>query len=287
MTKPKRHHYLPESYQKGFWDEQAKKICFIDLQTGTRAATAPRNVGVEKHLYRFDTPVEGVSDTAIENPLLSTLDHRYVTALRKIEGDFNDDDRQSLAIALAFLRFRTPLMFRDVEMRAIDFFLAEIKKNPGKVAQAAAIGVNLDDPAAFMDSTSEIFQVPKDLVLSVFLKSSVDFAFALVAMGWRVYTTDTGKFITSDKPFSAVEGPGLFSSNGVRGSYLIPLSSRLCLEIGACEQPLEFVPLSLDQVREINGIVAYCADKKIFGSHFEELDLALASSELDTPTPKQ
>lgn len=275
MHKPKRHHYLPESYQKGFWDEQARKIFFIDLHIGNRAATHPKNVGVEKHLYRFDTPVEGVSDTAIENPLLSTLDGRYVTALQNLEGDFHDEDRQSLAVALAFLRFRTPMMFKDVETRAIGFFLDEIKKNPDKVAQARVAGVSLDDPASFMDSTSEILQVPKDLVLSVFLQSSVDFALTLVDMGWRIYTTDNGKFITSDKPFSAVEGPGLFSSNGVSGSYLVPLSSRLCLEIGACEQPLEFVDLSIDQVREINGIIAFCADKKIFGSNFEELDLAL------------
>lgn len=274
MDKPKRHHYLPESYQKGFWDERTRKIYFVDIDSGKRAATDPKNIGLEKHLYRFDTPVEGVSDTAIENPLLSTLDGRFVGALRNLRGDFNDDDRQSLAIALAFLRFRTPTMFRAIEMQATDFFLSEIKKDPSKVAEAAEIGIDLNDISAFMASTSDMFQVAKDLVLSVFLKSSVEFAYVLVGMGWRVYTADTGKFITSDKPFSAVEGPGPFTSHGVKGSFIVPLSSSLCLELGVSEQPLEFVPLSVGQVHEVNEIIAHCADRRILGSNFDDLDQA-------------
>lgn len=275
MDKPKRHHFLPESYQKGFWDERTRKIHFVDVESGTRAATDPKNIGLEKHLYRFATPVEGVSDTAIENPLLSTLDGRFVSALRNLRGDFSDADRQSLAIALAFLRFRTPTMFRSIEMQATEFFLDEIKKDPSKVAKAARFGIDLNDVTAFMASTSDVFQVAKDFVLSVFLKSSVEFAFVLVGMGWRVYTSDTGKFITSDKPFTAVEGPGPFTSHGVRGTFIVPLSSSLCLELGVCEQPLEFVPLSVDEVHEVNEIIAHCADKRILASNFEDLDLAL------------
>lgn len=51
MDKPKRHHYLPESYQKGFWDERTRKIYFVDIESGKRAATDPKNIGLEKHLY--------------------------------------------------------------------------------------------------------------------------------------------------------------------------------------------------------------------------------------------
>lgn len=61
---------------------------------------------------------------------------------------------------------------------------------------------------------------------------------------------------------------------GVKGSFIVPLSSSLCLELGVSEQPLEFVPLSVDQVHEVNEIIAHCADRRILGSNFDDLDQA-------------
>ncbi|TCP74089.1 uncharacterized protein DUF4238 [Pseudomonas putida] len=279
MNAPKRHHYLPESYQKGFWNKRDEKIFFIEIESGKQVALAPLNAAVKRYMYRFDNPVEGVSATAIENPLLSDLDGRYVSALSSLEERFSPDERQSLAVALAFLRFRVPLMFRSFEYQATQVFIDSIRTDLVKASEAARLGIDLSSVEAFDSSTHGMLEVPKDLVLMMFLRSSAEFAFDIVGLDWKVYVSDDNSFITSDKPFTAVEGLGEFSHGFIRGTYIIPLSSRCLLELGEVGGGLSFETVSVEQAEFFNGIIAHCADERIFGSSFAQLEAALKYSD--------
>lgn len=51
MSKPKRHHFLPEFYLNGFTREGL--LCVFDRETGEYRRQAPKNTAVIGHFYAF------------------------------------------------------------------------------------------------------------------------------------------------------------------------------------------------------------------------------------------
>lgn len=278
MNKPKRHHYVPESYQKQFWDDSLERIFFLDKTTGKKGGTNPINLCVKTNLYTMESALDGLSLTEIENPLLSELDGRYISAIEDIWPRKKEAiDRVTLSVFIAFLRCRTPSFIEGFSefcsVQKQKELYDHICKSVSLVEQAKSYGINTSSLDTF---TSEISNfgptLNKDGSLTGFLASAIYNSFWIASQSWRVLLSVDGEFITSDKPFTTVdeehEGNG---ANHVERFFIVPLSSHVCLEIGYGKKELQ-VELATDlEIQEINMAVAYCADRWLLGRSSELL----------------
>lgn len=285
VSVPKRHHYVPESYQKLFWDSASEKIFFLDKKDGEVKGSNPKNLCVEKDLYTIESPLDGISPTEIENPLLSNLDGRYTESLKSlISGHHTDEHRQTISVFLAFLRCRTPSFMDGLKESASSYIQKELfeKIRDSEVSSALAISVGIDvsDYNSFADSLSSVAPtINKDGLLTGFLACSIQMSFWIAFQNWRIILSDEGNFVTSDKPFTLVDEE-IDESGNLRRICYVPLSSHSCLELGACNESLLIERANNCEIEEINSAIAYCSERWILGRDKAILQSAYSGSKM-------
>ncbi len=128
MVEPRRHHYLPEFYQKN-WAIQGK--CKVYRRYGTKVSVvsrAPKAVGFELDLYAT-APVEDVDRHLLERVILSRIDNDAARALRFLLK--NDGAPSDPRLFHAWTRFllsllhRAPSRIRDIR-QSLDIKTQEI-----------------------------------------------------------------------------------------------------------------------------------------------------------------
>ncbi|WP_447917184.1 DUF4238 domain-containing protein [Achromobacter aegrifaciens] len=103
---PKRQHYLPRMYQKGFATEGG--VAVFDRHTGEMRRQTVENTGIETHIYTFDDE-QGRRRYEIEE-MLSKVEARLADAIPRFESTkgYTDTDVQFLISFIAFAELRTP-----------------------------------------------------------------------------------------------------------------------------------------------------------------------------------
>lgn len=180
MTRPKQHHYLPESYQYQFVDSD-DRIYFLDKTSGQVKKTIPKSFGKEKDLYTLEKPPEGKQPTYIENPTLSDIDGTYPELVKKLEGEgFSALDKRNLASYLGYLRNRTPAYFKLIEQISHEVVLKNIYQEvilddeKLKVYQNEAL-FDMSSEEAFVEEAINHMGTDKDHILNTFLRLSPRF----------------------------------------------------------------------------------------------------------------
>jgi hypothetical protein len=104
---PRRHHYVPQFYQKGFAGAD-ESLLLYDRNTQRYLNTHPRNICCENELYTMDP--EGEADRKIESTLLSQIDGDGATAIRELEAGRGLSRAwvESFSIYMALQITRTP-----------------------------------------------------------------------------------------------------------------------------------------------------------------------------------
>ncbi|NWF15668.1 DUF4238 domain-containing protein [Pseudomonas reactans] len=275
MNEPKRHHYVPSSYQELFRNQETNELYRLDKVTGKSTRHNPDNKLFKNHLYTLENPPADVHRTYIEKPLLSKLDGRFKDAIVKMTNDIGNIDKSTLAVCVSFLRNRTPSRIQEFGEHASQNKLIEIyehiKSSPEEIEKAKLNGCNLTTFEDFKVSLQGItVSAGKDYNLQGFLLSSSLQSADFFEMQWTLLISNSKSFITSDKPVTAVEE---CDEDNCKTSqyYLIPLSSKFCIKIYFFEGSLDIHEVEEDEVDEINKAIAFCAESLIVGPSEQDL----------------
>lgn len=268
MSEPKKHHYVPQSSQKLFWDASRRQIAELDLSSGKSDWFNPKSRCYEMHLYRTDQAYQELSKTHLENPLLSGIDERYPKAVNALKfGDAQSVDRMVIATYVAFLRFRNPWALDAVEDCTSDAVKRAlyVQIAARKIAVLPGLNLRVSSIDAFLEDLDRIeITGGKDGGLMGMLGLSLDFVAEMLEYKWRLFYSPAGGFITSDKPVSSVAAE---TDDGLLQYFLIPLSSHWMLQAGqGADDEIAFCEAGNAEVEEGNLAVACCADKRILGA---------------------
>jgi hypothetical protein len=112
----RRHHYLPQAYLAGFTDTGKinGRINVLDVETGARFRTSPKNVAVELDFNRVD--IEGKSPDVIEK-VFSHFEDSAAQVIREVNRTkiFPNDDKFSWIInLLCLITVRNPQMRKSL-----------------------------------------------------------------------------------------------------------------------------------------------------------------------------
>ena len=281
MTRPKQHHYLPESYQEHFVDSE-NRIYFLDKTSSPVVVkkTIPKSFGKEKDLYTQEKPPEGELPTHIENPLLSDIDGTYPQLLKKLAGEgFSAFDRRDLARYLGYQRNRTPSYLKLIEQVSHEVVLKgiyqDVIKDPErlKIYQNEAL-FDMSSEESFIQEALDNMNSDKDHNLRMFLILSPKFAQLIECANWDVMISDSIPFISSDIAFAKAEDEiFLVKKNAIiyKNYLLMPLSSSICLRLSGEMSKFSKRIITEKEVIDVNECIAYCAEKWIFGSAEEVL----------------
>lgn len=279
MTKPKQHHYLPESYQNQFVDSDGR-IFFLDKNSGRVQKTTPYSFGKEKDLYTLENPPVGKQPTYIENPMLSNIDGTYPALIKKLEEeDFSALDKSDLANYLGYQRNRTPTYFKLIEQVSHEVFLKNLYQKfisddeLLNICQNEAL-FDMSSEEAFIEQAISHMDTDKSHILNMFLALSPKFTELIKSCDWDVMISRSIPFISSDTVFARNEDEYLFLDQEkpiYKRYFLIPLSSSICLKLSGNNSNFSKRVVTDEEILDVNECISYCAERWIIGSSEEVL----------------
>ena len=106
MTRPKRHHYLPQFYIEGFC--HSGRIWVYDRQADKYRHQTPQNTGVIGHYYSIAGP-DGEKDTELEG-VLAQVESAAKPIITKVteRQEISEQEKADLAHFVAWLYARVP-----------------------------------------------------------------------------------------------------------------------------------------------------------------------------------
>lgn len=283
MNQPRRHHFLPQFYLKGFTGDDGL-LWVYDRERDEFRKQQPKDSAVQKDYYTY-TDKDGVKHFDIEQ-MLSMVEGEASGPLAKLDaGDpISEDERSWVAQFIAFLMLRTPetekrvnemvdgfmklynrVAFPDVESVRVAFekFSADtgtpLKKTPEEMFE-------------FFKSEAFTVEATQSYRLKLFLESSMGIAPAIFGMHWLVLHAPNGKhFITTDAPFQVRMptqinhpkwmGVGVLSPGAEK---LLPLTKSTALVIAHPGQTLSHHKANGDAMRRFNLTLTRSAEEFVY-----------------------
>lgn len=114
MSVPKRHHFLPEFYLKGFCT--AGELWVYDLERNEYNKRRPERVGIRKGFYTIEDQ-HGNKDHAEVEKRLSVIENDAALVIRQLDvgGRLKLVEKYALSLFAALLKFRTPAFERQMK----------------------------------------------------------------------------------------------------------------------------------------------------------------------------
>ena len=259
MSKPKRHHYLPQFYLEGF-SYDGRLVVFDEPRNRVRVESS-LNTAVRGHYYSFvdatgSKVAEVESDLArIESrakPVFQALSARQALSLQ---------ERYYLAVFLGFLACRTPAFERSINETITGRAEVVLRKNLEQPNADELFGTPPAELTALLDSGQFALETHPNDRISQMIDRAPELGKDFFVSDWTVLHTDErNAFVTSDSPFAIVypdpvpEDAG-FQRYGIASPEVItsfPLSSRECLLMAGARGTLTHSPATKGQVRRIN-----------------------------------
>ena len=253
-TEPRRHHYIPQCYLKGFATGSGKKtrIQVASFEAQNWFETHPKNIAHERDFLRIDA--EGYEPYAIEKEMAS-LESEIANALRNIEQTlrFEGKDRNTLLNFIALLAVRSPRRrehwrkIRDqVARRTLDLALRSKEMWESQMQHMREAGREVNDGVTYEQMKDFHERGEYDIPVAREWHIQTEFHVSgtvLQALGkrqWSMYVTNDklGPFVTCDQPVSLTwlypeKVPPMFRSSpghAMRDTQIyVPISSRLAL----------------------------------------------------------
>ena len=281
-AEPKRHHYVPRFYLRGFVGEK-DRLFVVDRPSERAFRTAPDNVAGEKYFNRIE--VKGVGPNAVEKTL-SEFEGEVAPALERIKAERSlakEEDRAALVNLMAAVALRNPWRrkaIREIYDQAAQRRIAEkLGTREGwneSVAEMKAAGVWNEDAGVTFDDMQEAmkdakFEIPKELNIA----AEIDHHDHLTELLWKrkwqmlVAAEGSGGFVTSDDPVCLrwADGQahgGLSPGFGVQGTEVIfPVSTRLALR-GTLDGEENVIEADASTVGVINSLVISSAQRQVY-----------------------
>lgn len=280
MTKPKRHHFLPEFYLNGFTRDGL--LWVFDRERNEYRRQAPKNTAVIGHFYAFQN-VNGETDYSLET-FFSQIEGKAKPVIEKLEaGEVLDaQERLDLAMFLAILFNRVPKFEREIEeisdavgktimkemfpsVEAIEeHFRREGKEDRSYSAQ---------DFYDFIHQEKYTFQGNRNITIRTMFEQTPEIWKTLAMMDWIVaHADDRSSFISTDSPFGYIvpdeikrSGEPAIGLGSPKITKVIPLSARIALVLGGFGAGFGHFAFDRTQVREMNIAVATESDRYVIG----------------------
>jgi len=292
MTSPKRHHFLPITYQNGFLSDDGF-IWVYEKGAGEPREQKPKNTGVISNYYKVTMP-DGAQDSSLETDILSPIDSLWKPLYDKLHSAdprLNQEEKDAFLLFMTFMYLRTPRTRKANNELALKSGILVIKdsaqspemlkktyevlRHQGKIPEE----YTMEDMKEMIMNVDKDFKVTfnDDIVLECLLKL-FPVIFTLLKNMYAVFVC-SGKsqhFITSDNPVvpfvrfpdgQALFGAG-FGDENVEISF--PISPTICAFFFHHKRN----PPSLE---ETNHRTAFCSDKEIYSFCFEKWIVELAT----------
>ena len=283
-NRPKRHHWLPQSYLEGFCDDGT--LWVYDRKTDQVREQTPVNTAVQGHYYSHEAE-DGSKNPVVEEELLKVIDGWFPPLLGVLmnRGQFGWNDRNAMGIFVALLMLRTPSFENQVEsfektlaQRVADLSFSNIARTASALAtwEKETGKKATTTPEAlyeFHQSGKYEIKVSRNTSIRLMLELFQQFAERLVHMRWVVVhvTNPRTSFVTSDRPLVVYLPPGRRAAGiSTTGAVkTVPLHQNLLLTIGdQCAAPLECIHMDASdaaQVRSANEATASGSTRFVIG----------------------
>ena len=283
MTKPKRHHYLPQFYLKGF--SQDGKLWTYDRKLKKYGLRTPTNVAVKKDYYTFITD-EDTKDTEIET-VLALYESQAKAVIKKVDNGKNlsIEDIHKIGLFIAFLMVRVPKFenqFNKSYNEGVRHVAGLKLSTPEQVE--AMMSQHPEDfrnkPDIPIEKIVKIFrenrykiEVHRNASLKAMLKLSIKFANVFIQMDWLfLHALQKESYVTSDRPFILGPPPNWKSQGllqgvdmAIRGARkIVPISQKTCLIMYDRGTQCKIGRASREDVRNINMTIAANCDRFLF-----------------------
>lgn len=300
MTAPKRHHYLPQFYLRGFCRDDSFWV--FDRGKGEFRVQTPINTTVQTHYYSYRKK-DGSLDPTLEN-LISQVEGSVAPIIEKLgQGDvISLEEKQTISLFAGLQANRVP----DAKKRHEEIRQGILDRLGDNIAPATdeeiaeAQSVVPPEQAGPRVSAYELvqnlreFEMNAELAhndfLKVILPISLRIAERLFQMTWLIaHVPDDTNYITTDNPFITIS-PGGFDPEGPTGYgigtpgavKLFPLSSRSCLFVLDHGTQFGHTIVGSDVAREINHRLAVMCDRYLIASEEEQARRIVSNSGIDT-----
>jgi Protein of unknown function (DUF4238) len=279
---PKRQHYVPRFYLKGFVGEK-DRLFVINRPTEKTFRTAPDNVAGENYFNRIE--VAGMDPNAVEKGL-AEFESETAPALERIRATkslVSEEDRAALANLMAAVALRNPwrreaisAIYEEAERRQLaakfgtkeawEKFVADLKA-AGVWNEAA--GVTFEDMQNALKDAK--FKLPKELSIALEIDQHDPLTELLWNRKWQmlVAAEGTGGFVTTDDPVclrwsDGQPHGGLSPGFGLKETEIIfPLSTTLALR-GSFEGEENVIEADAATVATINSLVISNAHNQVY-----------------------
>jgi len=308
---PKRHHYIPQFYLKGF-SSDGKHLFVLDKQTSQEERfryQTINSIAFQKHLYTYQT--KSKKKETLED-LFSQVEGRAATVIKKVEQkqDLTDQERNDFSLFLSFLWIRVPYSKKEFERSTQQLYekiarksvamtpkknLKEFFEKRGKDLTDKEIDDLVD--FAINEKRSKItVTVPQGYWIKQMLLLGVDIAPALEIADWEFrIATKSLAFVTSDNPFLLLpsrpvhpfEGLGLLTPGAKKA---IPITAKICLVIHEPQKNPRTVYTEADKpfFRKINNWVVKHSDRFVYSADKGKVGKMIKlNKELLKPAPKR
>lgn len=275
MTQPRKHHYLPQFYLRGFSQDQ-RSIFQIDRSTGRNYSCQIKDTAAIRDFHEIDA--DGVEDPLSLEKHLAKVESELAEYLRVFlkDGISNSTALEEVIGMLSMLRMRVPAVKQHIEqsMAANIRATAEILERAGQLPEPPP---GLEDILR-VDNLEVSVMNWKCLEIMFDMAASPDILNILRQMRVTLYRS-TGEefFVTCDQPVALLHptirannpygvGPAL---KGVEISF--PLSSSGLIKLDHESGPhSEKIPTA-DEVKEFNRRTIVMAQNYIFTGKQPEL----------------
>jgi hypothetical protein len=282
MSVPKRHHYLPQFYLKGFC--RGDHLWVYDRKENTVRKQTPANTAIQTNYYTLEDE-DGNRNTAIEL-MLAEIEGEAKPVIDKaaLRQGLSDDDKQILSVFLAFLMNRVPDFEKSVnhmEASVLDRLNDIIFQDEEHAARAIAqyegdTGQTIDmTPQQLVDfnkSKAYTIHIHRNESLRMMLEMSMKMAKWFWLMDWMLaHAPNETSFVTSDNPLilAAPEDykPGFWGvgllTRGAR--KVVALTQQVCLVMCDRGDKIAHIDISRDDVRKVNLGITLRTDRFLIG----------------------
>jgi hypothetical protein len=292
---PKRQHYVPRFYLKGFVG-QKNRLFVINRPTERTFRTTPDNVAAENYFNRIE--VEGMDPNQVEK-VLAEFEGETAPALERIKAVkslANEEDRAALVNLIASIALRNPwrreairAIYEEAGRRQLDAMFGTKEAWQKSVAELKAAGVWNEAAGVTFEDMQEALKnakpkIPKELNIAIEIDLHDHLTELLWNRKWQVVVAadGSGGFVTTDDPACLrwTDGQlhgGLSPGFGLKETEIIfPLSTPLALR-GSFEGEENVVEADAAMVATINALIISNAQNQVY-AHDHSFKLTTPSS---------
>lgn len=281
---PKRHHYLPQSYLRGFGREEV--VWVYDRNQDTVRAQKVIDTAVKRHFYSIEAE-DGSKNVWVETEL-AKIDGLIPKIVEDLRGgkEFDEAGRFDLAFICALMMNRTPDFHEGIN-RVEGGLIKKFSRMLFRTEEDAARSIakwKLENPDAPDISPKELFEfytkgefhvtIHRNRSIQLLLQLSPEFAKILSRLNVGIlHAPPKSAFITTDRPFTILPprdttgipkwaGVGLLTPGAQK--YL-PLASDLFIVFGDPGSNFRHATVSSEHVKSVNAAVGHMTDRFLIG----------------------